>query len=162
MSCRTRVHLSPDPPTLCCICVLKLRTVLPLSLECWITACTTLREPCRSCCLRFSPLPCGSCSLDHTAFGQPVVHSEALCSFCLRQQQSSLHLGALMAGVCISDSCLLLHIILSNDNWLASVSISKACLEVLDQRCWGVPKPMLGSLRTTRIHSRICFAVILW
>lgn len=45
-----------------------------------------------------------------------------------------------MAGVCISHSCLFLRIILSDDNWLASVNISKACLEAFGSKVLGCSK----------------------
>lgn len=98
--------LSPYPPTLWCICVLK-RILLPLSLECRSQACATLLDLWRSFCWRFPPVPFGSWSLN-AAFHQPVVHPEAFYSFCLRQQSSLTitPLGALMGEMWISDSCL--------------------------------------------------------
>lgn len=134
--------LSPYPPTLWCICVLK-RILLPLSLECRSQACATLLDLCRSFCWRFPPVPFGSWSLTLLFISLLFTPRPFILSVWGNSLHSpSLHweLWWLRCGFQTPAFCLFLLIILSNDNWLASLSISKACLEVFGPKVLGCSK----------------------
>lgn len=143
---------SPYSATLWCVCVLTCRILLPLSPECRSQAGATLLDLCRPFLFQVS-----SSSIWILL---SLCLSSACCSprarpFSLSVWGNSLHshhhshLGALAVGVCISDSCLFLLIVLNTDNWPVSVSISKACLEVFG------PKVLRCSKTYVRVSSEL-------